>query len=413
MARRKKDDLPPNVRKRGKGYTYRYEIPIVKPDGTPSRKQTDTPQYPTPDEAYKAGILIEAKILQGTYIDEDKSLFTNWAPNMLTYHAKLKKLRFSTIDTYESLLNHAHIFFAGKRLKDITHGQYQDFLFWLQDERKLAVSSITSIHALLTAMFKHAVKREQIGKSPCTGATLPQPDEETDDVYVPNYLEKDQLAATIKATKDLAERAEHPRDAFAWRQFGRVLFVLAHTGMRIGELGALEPDKINTRQLTIKIAFTLYEKRGLRNYHTGPPKTKESKRTVDISRRVADVIEAQLKDLKSFRLLAGPKYHTKREFVFVMPTSHLPGYPLRQSKINDMLSIALEEAGLNPDLITAHGLRHTFVSLSAEAGVPLEDICRQIGHRSDKMTKRVYLHVTEARRKANVDKLDALLGDLI
>ncbi|GGH27628.1 hypothetical protein [Paenibacillus segetis] len=59
MARRKKDELPPNVRKRGKGYTYRYDVPITNPDGSKGRSQKDTIQYPTPEEAYKAGILIE------------------------------------------------------------------------------------------------------------------------------------------------------------------------------------------------------------------------------------------------------------------------------------------------------------------------------------------------------------------
>jgi integrase len=412
MAKKKEEKLPPKVRKRGNGYTYRYDVPIVKADGSPGRKQAETSQYPTPQEAYKAGVLIEAQLIQGTYVDEDNALFSDWAPTILTYHARLKGLRMSTVDTYESLLHHAYAYFVGKRAKDITHGQYQDFLFWLQDERKLSPSSINSIHAIVSSLYKQAVKRGQFATSPCKGAVLPKPAEQDDDT-LPNYLEKDQLAALIRAAKENADTAARPRDAFAWRQFGRILFILAHTGMRIGELSALEADKIDTQKLTIKIAATLYDKRGLRNYHIGPPKTKESRRVIDISKRVADVFEAQLKDLKAFKLLSGPKYHVKRSFVFAMPTVQLPGYPVSPAKVNDMLAEALTAAGLPPELITAHGLRHTFTSLSAEAGVTLDDIRRQLGHASDEMTRRVYLHVTEARRRANVDKLDALLGDLL
>lgn len=413
MGRKPKvEKLPPKVRKRGKGYTYRYDVPIIGPDGKPDRKQKDTRQYPTPQEAYNAGLIIEAQLLQGEYFDANQALFPDWAPDMLAYHCKLKRLRPATRDTYESLLGHANTYFATRKLKDITHGHYQDFIFWLEETQHLAPSSITSIHALLSSLFKHAVKREQIKMSPATGAVIPKEEELDDDENeVPNYLEKDQLIAVIQAAKDLATSAERPRDAFGWRQFSRVLFILAHTGMRIGELGALEQSRIDTKKLTIRIVSTLYEKRGLRKYEIGPPKTKESRRTIDISRRVADVIEAQLRDLKSFRLLSGSKFHTDREFAFVMPTSHLPGFPLRQSKINDMLEEALETAGLPRKLITAHGLRHTFTSLSAEAGVVLEDIQKQLGHATDEMTKRVYLHVTETRRRANVDKLDALLGD--
>jgi len=418
MARRKKDQMPPKVRKRGKGYTYRYDITVIDEEGKATRKQKETPTYPTPEEAYKAGIIIESQLVQGKYLEEDKTLFNLWAPQMLAYHVKLKGLRLSTMDTYESLLRHPSVYFSGTRIKDITHGRYQDFLFWLKDERKLANSSVTSIHALLTALFKHAVKRGQIGASPCTGAILPKDKEvyenedDFDEFEVPNFLEKDQLVEVIAAAKQMADIVDNPRDAFSWRQFTRVLIVLAYTGMRVGEIGALEPSKVDTHRLTIKINATLYDKRGLRDYKIGPPKTKESRRIIDISKRVADVIESQLKDLKSFRLLNGARYHN-REFIFVMPTAHLPGYPLKPKKINDMLEESLLKAGYPAKLITAHGLRHTYTSLSAEAGVQLDDIRRQLGHASDKMTQRVYLHVTEARKKANVDKLDALLGGLL
>ncbi|QAY65010.1 hypothetical protein [Paenibacillus protaetiae] len=161
--------------------------------------------------------------------------------------------------------------FAGKKLKDINHGHYQDFIFCLEETKRLAPSSICSIHALLTSLFKHAVKRGQIGVSPATGAVLPKeegPEDEEDEI--PNYLERDQLLAVIRATKSLAHKANHPREAFGWRQFSRVLFILAHTGMRIGELGALEQQRVDTKKLTIKIVSTLYEKRGLRNYEIGP-----------------------------------------------------------------------------------------------------------------------------------------------
>lgn len=413
MARRKKETLPPKVRKRGKGYTYRYDVFTINEEGKKDRKQKETPSYPTPEEAYKAGIIIEAQLVQGTYVDEDNTLFNLWAPQMLAYHAKIKDLRLSTVDTYESLLRHPSHYFAGKRIKDITHGHYQDFLFWLYEDKKMANSSITSIHAMLTALFKQAVKRGQLSSSPCTGAFIPKnKNKDFEEDEVPQYLEKNQLAAVIEVTKTKAEEADNPRDAFAWRQFTRVLYVMAHTGMRVGELGALEPFKIDFDKLTIRINATLYDKRGLRNYVIGPPKTPESKRIIDISKRVASVIQAQMKDLKSFKLLNGPKYHD-REFVFVMPTAQLPGYPLKPRKVNEMLEESLIAAGFDGKLITAHGLRHTFTSLSAEAGVVLDDIRKQLGHANDEITKRVYLHVTEARRKANVDKLDNLIGDLL
>ncbi|GGH27654.1 tyrosine-type recombinase/integrase [Paenibacillus segetis] len=78
-----------------------------------------------------------------------------------------------------------------------------------------------------------------------------------------------------------------------------------------------------------------------------------------------------------------------------------------------MLDKTLVEAKFPSKYITAHGLRHTYTSLSAEVGVPLDDIRKQLSHTKDDLTTRVYRHVTEARRRADVDKLDALIGDLL
>ncbi|OME86499.1 MULTISPECIES: tyrosine-type recombinase/integrase [Paenibacillus] len=423
MAKRKKNELPPKVRKRGKGYTYRYDIPIINEDGKKDRKQTDTPSFPTPEEAYKAGILIEAQLVQGTYIDEDKTIFNLWAPHMLVYHSRINKLHLNTVHTYKHLLVHPCTYFNGDKIKDITPDRYQDFLLWLQEERKLAVKSIQSIHGLLNALFRHAVQRGQIKTSPCIGATIPRDEDQEDldldfdeEAEVPNFLEKDQLTKVIAAAKQNAEQAATPRDAFEWRQFVRAIYIMAHTGVRIGELSVLEPRKISNAKLKIRISATLYDKEGLSNYQIGPPKTKGSRRLVDISKRVAAVIEAQIKDVKAFRLMIGPEYHRNkegREFIFVNPTEQLPGYPMRPARVNEMLDKVLVASGFPSKFITAHGLRHTYTSLSAEVGVPLDDIRKQLGHSKDELTTLVYRHVTEARRRANVDKLDSFIGDLL
>ena len=45
--------------------------------------------------------------------------------------------------------------------------------------------------------------------------------------------------------------------------------------------------------------------------------------------------------------------------------------------------------------LTPHSLRHTHTAMLAEAGVPLEDISRRLGHADSKITREVYMHVTE------------------
>jgi integrase len=48
--------------------------------------------------------------------------------------------------------------------------------------------------------------------------------------------------------------------------------------------------------------------------------------------------------------------------------------------------------GLTPADWTPRELRHSFVSLLSDAGVPLEDISRLVGHSGTTVTELVYRH---------------------
>ena len=71
----------------------------------------------------------------------------------------------------------------------------------------------------------------------------------------------------------------------------------------------------------------------------------------------------------------------------------------------------LKIAGLNQDL-TPHSLRHTHVSLLAEAGVSLPDIMDRLGHGDDDTTKLIYLHVTKKKKKEASQRFAELMRNL-
>ena len=62
------------------------------------------------------------------------------------------------------------------------------------------------------------------------------------------------------------------------------------------------------------------------------------------------------------------------------------GKPGRLSK-----SLGLDQAGLGQDW-TPRELRHTFVSLLSDSGVPIEQIADAVGHSSTRTTEVVYRH---------------------
>lgn len=411
MVKKKEEKLPPKVRKRSNGYSYRYSVPIIGPDCKPDRKQKETHQYPTAQEAYNAGILIEAELVKGTYVDEDNILFTDWADVGLKLHAELKDNKQKGIRTHLSRLTRAKKYFAGKKLKDITRTDYEKFLLHLRDDVKRSKSTVKNTHGTMRIVFRQAERRGLIAKDPTHEAELPVYRDTLDSVEedpLPRYLEREQLLVVLRTARVRAEQSEDTATAFNRWQLYRAVYILAYTGLRLGELLSLERRKWNRNEGAIHVTATLDSYGGAEGSSLDTPKNKPSRRIVDVSDSVSDMIDAQIKEIAELRLRAGQVFYTDASFIFVRYPKHA-GRPLSLRVFGLAFAQLMEQCEIKG--ITPHCLRHTFTSLSAEAGVPLEDVQKQLGHASDVMTKRVYLHITKPRRKANVAKLDALLRD--
>lgn len=62
--------------------------------------------------------------------------------------------------------------------------------------------------------------------------------------------------------------------------------------------------------------------------------------------------------------------------------------------------------------LTPHSFRHTHTSLLAEVDVPLELIMDWLGHDNEDTTKKIYLHVTQDRKKEASEKFGKLMREL-
>ena len=58
--------------------------------------------------------------------------------------------------------------------------------------------------------------------------------------------------------------------------------------------------------------------------------------------------------------------------------------------------------------ITPHTLRHTHSSLMFEQGVPLDVISRRLGHKSSKITRDIYVHITEELKRRDAAAIDSV-----
>ena len=74
------------------------------------------------------------------------------------------------------------------------------------------------------------------------------------------------------------------------------------------------------------------------------------------------------------------------------------------------MAIIREEAGL-PEVTTCHTLRHTYATMSLEAGVNLLQVSRYLGHESLETTQ-IYLHVTLGSEQKAVAAIEQNLSRL-
>ncbi len=118
----------------------------------------------------------------------------------------------------------------------------------------------------------------------------------------------------------------------------------------------------------------------------GDTKTRKSRRTLALPGRCIDAFLQQRQQQNLNRLAAGSRW---KEHHLVFTTTL--GTPLDASDVRRDFRRAIAGApGLNPADWTPRELRHSFVSLLSDSGMPLDEISRLVGHSSTTVTEAFY-----------------------
>jgi integrase len=193
---------------------------------------------------------------------------------------------------------------------------------------------------------------------------------------------------TVEQLKLFLDAAHHERLYPALR-------LSAMTGMRRGEVLGLTWSAIDfeQRRLTINTAIQLLDSRIIEV----PPKTRASRRSVDLDRDTCAVLEAW-HDQQHHN--GGHATHGSWVFTSVRGG---PVNPDLYSQTFDRLV-----ARLDVPKIRLHDLRHTHATLLIKDGEPLKVVSERLGHANPAFTMATYQHVmpgmgaNAARRFANL-----------
>lgn len=194
------------------------------------------------------------------------------------------------------------------------------------------------------------------------------------------YLEKDEIVAVLSEMK--VEK---------WRLFTEFLIL---SGLRIGEAIALEDRDVDilSREISINKTFSLATRK------ISTVKTETSDRSVYMQ----DELLICCRKIKAF-VAAEQMRFAYRSRLFI---PNCDGGYIHYEAYRKYLRENTEGAIGRP--LTPHALRHTHVAILAGSGVSLEAITRRVGHSNSRITKEVYMHVTDQMRERDREEIKSV-----
>jgi integrase/recombinase XerD len=265
----------------------------------------------------------------------------------------------------------AYLARAGIDLDDVEAGTLRAFLADLETRGLKAssaarrLSCVRGFHRFLYAEGLAEADPSVAVSGPRRGRVLPK---------ILSVAEVDRLLGVAQAAAG-AEQAPGP--ARRARRMMCLLELLYATGLRVSELVALPRAAGATRE-----RYLFIKGKGGRE-------------------RLVPLTEAARAAMAA-HLAAVPE-----ESAWLFPADSDSGHLTRQAFARDLKAVALE-AGLRPDRVSPHVLRHAFASHLLQNGADLRIVQELLGH-ADISTTQIYTHVLDERLKAMVRDLHPLM----
>lgn len=272
---------------------------------------------------------------------------------------------------------------GARRLRDLTAREVDSWLLKLSQE--LSTETLHRVHACLNRSVKRAMARDVVKRNVVELAEVPsgrsgRPSKSLTPEQVDDVL-----------TKTAPDRLHH------------YVVVSLLTGGRTEELRALRWEHVHL-EAGAELPPHLEVWRSVRA--DGDTKTRRSRRTLALPARCVDALRKQRAQQLADRLAAGERWQdTGMVFTTSIGTKMDAGNVRRDFR--RALSLV---PGIDPAEWTPRELRHSFVSVLSDAGVPVEEISRLVGHSGTTVTELVYRHQLKPVLQTGATVMDRLFG---
>ncbi|MGC2003711.1 tyrosine-type recombinase/integrase [Trebonia sp.] len=260
-----------------------------------------------------------------------------------------------------TILANSHIIPAlgARKLRELSA---DDVDRWLADKAQtLSTNTLANLHSILKRSVTRAQKRDKVKRNVVLLCDIPQGQEGRPS----KSLTYDQAAALLAAAENTSLHA--------------YIVVSLLTGARTEELRALTWPHVDLEATQPRIMVWRSVRAG------GDTKTRKSRRTLELPQRCAEALRLHYQRQDQIRNRAGDRWRDN-DLVFASRA----GTPLDAGNVRRAFPKVTAAAGFDPADWTPRELRHSFVSLLSDAGVPIEKIALLVGHTGTATTELVY-----------------------
>ena len=271
----------------------------------------------------------------------------------------------TTIYGYKQLWsNHIIPALGSFKIAKITPQNISRYYTQVSVKKKLSSNTLRKHHDLLNLVLGKAVKEGVIKLSPMTSVDPPEINKREAESYT-----AEQIVALIEAAKT--------------SQIYVAVMLGIHLGLRRGEICGLTWDNINLERRIVNINTTMTS--AGTDVIIKSVKTKNSLRNLHINDDLYTILLEEKSKQENQKEALGEAY-SDYGYVFCWED----GIPYRPNYLSDRFTHLITTSNLPQ--ITLHGLRHSWVSLGIDEGVPTFVISRNAGHASQAVTDEIYAH---------------------
>lgn len=247
------------------------------------------------------------------------------------------------------------------------------------------------VRSVPSRMFQYAVVLQLVQHNPVRDTMLPRKNKPRTKKV--KYIQPEDLKKFLDYIDEIGQKN------FARFNYTVAFKLLLATGVRIGELSALEWSDINLKNSTIRVNKTyLQEIKAV-----GETKTKAGERIISIDRATTLMLKQYKNRQRLIYLELGARAPVR---VFQTPTRQ---YLLRNN-FQQVLDLYCKE--LEIPRFTLHAFRHTHASLLLNAGISYKELQHRLGHSNISMTLDTYSHLSKDKEKEAVTYFEKAINSL-